>query len=207
MIDSVNVVMTLASVVLGAVLALTAGVWTERWKQRKEARAAARLVWLELSGGHAVLLALVALEEWPDKFFLRDDVWTAQRDRLALVSSAGDFRELQTSYLILRRLAQEPPEYDDPVLYWPSLMLIDKALLKLGELAGMERATLDYYRTPLRERLAKVLTSADKWRAKSGEKVGDVMGDDYRKAWLSVYPPELRARAEKAWADMKVDEP
>jgi hypothetical protein len=208
MIDSVNVVTTFASVVLGAVLALAAGVWTERWKQRKEARAAARLVWLELSLGYSCFLDVVALEEWPAKNFLSDDVWTAQRDRLALVSSAADFRELQASYLILHQFAQEPPdEHDDPVLYWPSLMLIDKALLKLGESAGIERGQLDYFRTPLRERLAEFHTDADKVRVKSGEGQGDVMSDDARKAVIDLYPPELRARAEKALAHVKVREP
>ncbi len=198
MIDSVNAVTTFASVLLGAVLALAAGVWTERWKQRKEARAAARLVWLELSLGYSALLEVVALEKWLHKTFPSDDVWTAQRDRLALVSSASDFRELQASYLILHQFAQEPPdEHDDPVLYWPSLMLIDKALLKLGESAGMERSQLDYFRTPLRERLAEVRTEADKLRAKSGEEQVDVMSDDTRKAVLDLYPPELRARAER----------
>ena len=55
---AVNVV-RLVSVVMGAVLALVGGMATELWKQHKAARAAARLVWLELILGRSALLGAV----------------------------------------------------------------------------------------------------------------------------------------------------
>jgi hypothetical protein len=77
-------VTALVSGVLGAVLAIAGGVATELWKQRTAARAAARLVWLELILARSALLGALALGEWPDDFPFSDDAWTAQRDRLAL---------------------------------------------------------------------------------------------------------------------------
>lgn len=95
---------TLASVVLGALLALAGGIWTERWKQRKEARAAARLVWLELMIDYSTLQGAVALEEWPAKFTFSEDAWMAQRDRLALVRSSRNFKPPTSFSAQLRKL-------------------------------------------------------------------------------------------------------
>jgi hypothetical protein len=200
MIDKVGALTTLASVVLGAVLAMAGGIGTERWKQRKEARAAARLVWLELIVGYSTLLAAVALEEWPAQFTFSDDAWMAQRDRLALVRSAQEFRELQTAYLVLRQLAQAPRDQrGDPVLYWPALASIDKAVCALGEVGGVERAQLDQFRTPLQDRLAEIRTTVARTQAMSREGQGDQIGDPVAEA-LDQFPPELRARAAEAIA-------
>lgn len=67
---------TLASVVLGALLALAGGIWTERWKQRKEARAAARLVWLELMIDYSTLQGPLLLRNGqPSSPFRRTPGW------------------------------------------------------------------------------------------------------------------------------------
>jgi hypothetical protein len=199
MIDRVDAITTLASVVLGAVLALAAGIWTERWKQRKEARAAARLVWLELRLGYTALLGVVALEKWPAKFLFYDDAWTDQRDRLALVRSAKEFQELQDAYLVLGTLARaSPDDLSDPVLYWPVLVMVDKAFCKLGEAAGIEGEQLDQYRVPLQRRLAELRANAEQLRAMPEVK-SKLMDDAIAKA-LDDFPPELRARAAEAFA-------
>jgi hypothetical protein len=200
MIDRVGVITTLASVALGAVLAMAGGIGTERWKQRKEARAAARLVWLELVVDYSTLLVAVALEEWPAQFSFSDDAWNAQRDRLALVRSAQEFRELQTAYLVLRQLAQtRPDQRGDPVLYWPVLASADKAVRALGEAGGIESAQLDPFRTPLQDRLVEIRTTVARTRAMPGEGQGDELDDPVAET-LDQFPPELRAHAAEAIA-------
>jgi hypothetical protein len=198
MIDKVDAITTLASVVLGAVLALAGGIWTERWKQRKDARAAARLVWLELLVGYSALLAVVALDEWPANFAFSDDAWIAQRDRLALIRSTNEFQELQTAYLVLRQLAQTPlGQRTEPVLCWPILLSVDRALRMLGETAGLEPAQLDQFRTPLRNRLAELRAAINRMRAMPGGEPGNPMDDALTKT-LDDFPPELRAHAAEA---------
>lgn len=59
-----DAVSTLAAAVLGALIALAGGWWTQRWTQRNEAKAAARLVWLELMIGYSALQVAVAFEGW-----------------------------------------------------------------------------------------------------------------------------------------------
>ena len=102
-------VVPLVSVVLGSVLAIGGGVATELWKQHKVARAAARLVWLELILARSALLGVVASGEWPDDFPFSDDAWTAQRDRLALGWNTRAFGDVQTAYLQLRAIVATPP--------------------------------------------------------------------------------------------------
>jgi hypothetical protein len=114
-------------VVLGAVLALVGGVATELWKQHQAARAAERLVWLELILARSVLLGAVALGEWPDDLPFSDDAWTAQRDRLALGWDTKAFREVLAAYLQLQAIATTPPaERGDTVLFWPALARHDR---------------------------------------------------------------------------------
>jgi predicted outer membrane lipoprotein len=199
MIDRVNAIMTLASVVLGAVLALAGGIVTERWKEHREARAAARLVWLELRLGYTSLLGVVALEKWPTKFLFSDDAWTAQRDRLALVRSAKEFQELQDAYLILGTLTRaSPDDLSEPVLYWPALVMVDRAFCKLGEAAGIEREQLDQYRAPLQKRVADLCANVAQLNA-TPEVKSKLMNDAIAKA-LDDFPAELRARATEAFA-------
>jgi hypothetical protein len=101
---------SLVSVILGAVLALAGGISTELWKQRKAARAAARLVWQELILARSALLGAVALGQWPDGDFpFADDAWRAQRDQLALGWDTTDFHDVQTAYLQLRAIATGLP--------------------------------------------------------------------------------------------------
>src|SRR5690348_8198423 len=54
----------LVGVVLGAALALAGGVFTEQWKQRREHRAAARLIWLELVRNWAIMFGAAWSGEW-----------------------------------------------------------------------------------------------------------------------------------------------
>ena len=191
---------TLASVVLGALLALAGGIWTERWKQRKEARAAARLVWLELMIDYSTLQGAVALEEWPAKFTFSEDAWMAQRDRLALVRSTEQFQELQTAYFVLRTIAQASPgQRSDPVLYWPALVSMDRAVRALGEAAGVERTQLDQFQTPLQDRLAETRRRVDQIRANPRGGQGNLTDDAVLKT-LDEFPPEFRTQAAEALA-------
>jgi hypothetical protein len=199
MIDRVDAIMTFASVVLGAVLALAGGVWTERWKQRKEVKAAARLVWLELGLGHAWLCAAVALDKWPAEFAFSDDAWIAQRDRLALVRSVKQFQDLQKTYFMLGALARGPAsDRNDPVLYWPALVTVDRAFSELAGAAGVRGAELDALRVPLQKRLAKLRTGVDRMNATP--EAQEKLIDDAETKALDGYPLELRARAAEAYA-------
>ena len=205
MISRVSALMTLASVVLGAVLALAGGVATERWKERREARAAARLVWLELRMGYTSLIGVVALERWPAKFLFSDDAWTAQRDRLALVRPTKEFQELQDTYLILGTLARaSADDVSDPVLYWPALVMVDRAFGKLAKAARVEGEQLDQYRAPLQKRVAELRATGEQVRA---PEVRKKLVDDAIARALDDFPPELRARAAEAFARQESGRP
>jgi hypothetical protein len=220
----------LVSVVLGAVLALAGGMATELWKQRKAARAAARLVWLELILGRSALLGAVALGEWPDDDLpFSDDAWTAQRDRLALGWDTKAFRDVQTAYLQLQAIAATPPaERGDTVLFWPALVTIDRGAEAVGMAARVEERELDQFRRPLAERLEETRTLIEQVRAAGPERMSDLFDDEafrqnaagilfYGKelvAWigprskaLDQFPPELRARAAEAIARQQHTEP
>src|SRR3954454_7080253 len=142
-------VSALVSVVLGAVLAIAGGVATEVWKQQKAARAAARLVWLELILARSALLGAVALGEWPDDFPFSDDAWTTQRDRLALGWQTKAFRDVQSAYLQLQAIVATPPaDRGDVVLFWPALVTIDRAAEAVGKAARADKTELEQFRRP-----------------------------------------------------------
>lgn len=220
----------LISVVLGAVLALAGGMATELWKQRKAARAAARLVWLELILGRSALLGAVALGEWPDDDFpFSDDAWTAQRDRLALGWDTTAFSDVHAAYLQLRAIATTPPaERGDTRLFWPALVTIERATQALGKAARVEKRELDQFRRPLAERLEETRTFIEQVRAAGPERMSELLDEEaFRQnaagilfngkelvAWigprskaLDQFPPELRARAAEAIADQQHTEP
>ena len=188
----------LAAVVLGAVLATASGVGTELWKQRRAARAAARLVWLELVSGYAVLLGAIAQERWPSttEYRFADEAWQANRDRLAVAGSAEEFQQLQAVFLALGGFSRTPPaQRAEPVLYWPLLLNVNRALLALGEKAKIG-PQLDTFRSPLPSRLAQVRAAMER-APKSREAAGKTFDDAVMKA-LDSFPPELRTRAADA---------
>lgn|SRR5262249_26744187 len=90
-----------------------------------------------------------------------------------------------------------PGDINEPVLYWPVLVKIDRALGKLGEAAGVERDQLDQYRVPLQKRLAEIRASAEQTHVPEGRR--KLIDDAVAKA-LDDYPPELRTRAAEAFA-------
>jgi hypothetical protein len=167
----------LVSAVLGAVLALVGGMATELWKQRKAARAAARLVWLELILARSALLGAVALSQWPDGGFpFADDVWTAQRDRLALAWTTRHFHDVQTAYLQLRAIADTPSaERGDPVLFRPALMLVERAAETVGRAAHVDKKELEQFRRPLSERLDETRMLVEQLRAAGPEQLSDLL--------------------------------
>jgi hypothetical protein len=173
-------VATLVSVVLGAVLAIAGGMATELWKQRKAARAAARLVWLELILGRSALLGAVALGEWPDGDFpFADDAWTSQRDRLALVWTTTEFHDVQMAYLQLQAIATTPPEErGDIMLFWPALVTIDRAAEAVGKAARVEKRELDQFRRSLAERLEETHTFVEQLRAAGPERMSDLFNEE-----------------------------
>jgi hypothetical protein len=215
-------VAALVSVVLGAVLAIAGGVATELWKQRKAARAAARLVWLELILARSALLGALALGEWPDDFPFSDDAWTAQRDRLALGWQTKAFRDVQTAYLQLQAIMATPPaDRGDAVLFWPALVAIDRAAEAVGKAARVEKRELEQFRRPLAERLEETRTFVEQVRAAGPERISGLFDEEaFREnaasilfhikelvTWiwprsnaLDQFPPELRARAAEAIA-------
>lgn len=219
----------LVSVVLGAVLALVGGVATELWKQRKAARAAARLVWLELILARSALFGAVALGRWRDDFPFSDDAWTAQRDRLALGWDTKAFRDVQAAYLQLQAIAATPPaERGDTGLFWPALVTIDRAAEAVGKAARVEQRELDQFRRPLAERLEETRTFVEQVRAAGPERMSDLLDEAaFRQnaagilfhgkellAWigprskeLDQFPPELLARAAEAIAHEQHTEP
>jgi hypothetical protein len=210
------------SVVLGAVLALAGGMATELWKQRKAARAAARLVWLELILARSALLGAVALGQWLDDFPFSDDAWMAQRDRLALGWDTKAFRDVQTAYLQLHAIATTPPaERGDTALFWPTLVMVDWAAEAVGKAARVEKSELDQFRRPLAERLEESRTFVEQVLAAGPERMSDIFDEEAFQqnaagilfhgkelvAWLwprskafDQFPPELRARVAEAVA-------
>ena len=221
---------TLVAVVLGAVLALAGGMATELWKQRKAARAAARLVWLELILGRSALLGAVALGEWPGGDFpFADDAWTAQRERLALVWTTTEFHDVQMAYLQLRAIATTPPEErGDIMLFWPALVTIDRAAEAVGKAARVEKRELDQFRRSLAERLEETHTFVEQVRAAGPERMSDLFNEEAfrqnaagilfhskelvtwiwpRSKALDQFPPEFRARAAEALAHEQRTEP
>ncbi|MER5322971.1 hypothetical protein [Streptosporangium roseum] len=215
-------VAAMMSVVLGAVLALVGGVATELWKQRKAARAAARLVWLELILARSALLGAVALGQWPDDFPFSDDVWMAQRERLALGWDMRAFRDVQTAYLQLTAIATtSPAERGDTALFWPALVMVDRAAEAVGKEARVDKRELDQFRRPLAERLEETRTFIEQVLAAGPEGMSDTFNEEAFQrnaagilfhskelvAWLwprskalDQFPPELRARAAEAIA-------
>jgi hypothetical protein len=190
----------LAGVVLGAVLALVGGVVTARLKERRDARAAARLVWLELIASWEVLFGTIVQDEWPQAWQFSQETWTGQRDRVALAFSEADFRQVQSVYLALGGLSEVPPnERPEPVLLWPLLELTDRAVLRLGELAGVDESQLGAFRTPLSDRINDASRQIETLRATppgAYELTDKVVA-------LSVadqYPEELQGRATAALA-------
>jgi hypothetical protein len=217
-------------VVLGAVLALAGGMATELWKQRKAARAAARLVWLELILARSALLGAVALGQWPDDDFpFSDDAWTAQRDRLALSWDTKAFRDVQTAYLQLQAIAATPPaERGDTALFWPALVMIERAAEAVGKAARVDKGELDQFRRPVAERLDETRTFIEQVRAAGPERMSELFNEKAfqqnasgillhskelvtwiwpRSKALDEFPPELRARAAEAIADQQHTEP
>ncbi len=217
----------LVSVVLGAVLALAGGMATELWKQRKAARAAARLVWLELILARSALLGALALGHWPDDDFpFSDDAWTAQRDRLALGWDTKAFRDVQTAYLQLQAIAATAPaERGDTALFWPALVTIERAAEAVGKEARVEQRELDQFRRPLAERLEETRAFVEQVRAAGPERMSDLLDEEaFRQnaagilfhskelvTWIwprsKAFPPELRARTAEAIADQQHTEP
>jgi hypothetical protein len=210
------------SVVLGGVLAIAGGVATELWKQQRAARAAARLVWLELILARSALLGAVALGEWPDDFPFSDEAWTTQRDRLALGWRTKAFRDVQTAYLQLQAIvATAPAERGDAVFFWPALVTIDRAAEAVGKAARAEKRELEQFRRPLAERLEETRTLVERVRAAGPEGISDLLDEEaFREnaagilfhikelvTWilprtdtLDQFPPDLRARAAEAIA-------
>ena len=143
---------------------------TELWKQRKAARAAARLVWLELILARSALPGAADLGEWPDDFPFSDDAWSTQRDRLALGWQTKAFRDVQTAYLQLQAIvATTPAERGDAVLFWPALVTIDQAAEAVGKAARVEKTSLEQFRRPLAERLAETRTFVERVRQPTSE--------------------------------------
>ena len=220
----------LVSVVLGAVLALAGGMATELWKQRKAARAAARLVWLELILARSALLGAVALGQWPDDDFpFSDDAWTAQRDRLALGWDTKAFRDVQTAYLQLQAIAATPPaERGDTALFWPALVMIERAAEAVGNAARVDKRELDQFRRPLAERLEETRNFVEQVRAAGPERMSELFNEEAfqqnaagillhskelvtwiwpRSKALEEFPPELRSRAAEVIADQQHTDP
>ncbi len=193
-------VSALAGVVLGAVLALASGVFTERLKERRAARASARLVWLELLASWGTVFGAVVQDEWPKTFPFSDDAWTGQRQQLALVLSDSDFRRLQSVYLALRSLSEAPSgERAEPVLLWPLLVMIDRSVLELGEVARIDESQLHQFRTPLAERIGRGSGQVAQLQAMFEDGPARSIRDTMSQA-LDEFPPELQPRAAEALA-------
>jgi hypothetical protein len=198
----VDTLSTLGGVVLGAVLAILGGVWTERWKQRQALRAAARLVWFEVMLGYSLLLGAIALERWPGKVVVWDDAWKSQRDRLALGLATEDFQELQTLFLVMRDIAERKDQArSEPVLYWQVLEVADRLVGTLGEIGRVEKEQLsalvgmplEYRVTQMRDQTRRLLTpdATDEGR-------DELIRQALESQALESFPPAMRARAAEA---------
>ena len=162
----------LVSVVLGGASSPSRAAWPPMWKQRKAARAAARLVWLELILARSAPPGAADLGEWPDDFPFSDDAWSTQRDRLALGWQTKAFRDVQTAYLQLQAIvATTPAERGDAVLFWPALVTIDQAAEAVGKAARVEKSELKQFWRPLAECLAETRTFVERVRAADPERI------------------------------------
>jgi hypothetical protein len=103
-------------------------------------------------------------------------------------------------YLALRSLSEaRAHERPEPVLLWPLLVTIDRAVLQLGEVARVGESQLHHFRTPLRERVARRTSQVAQLRAMIEEGLPDSIDEDAPKA-LDDSRPELQPRAGEALA-------
>jgi hypothetical protein len=160
---------TFLSLIVGAALALLGGFATEIWKQRRARRAAARLLLNELylnfevayklrrqadypehlkseiaTGSSHEDAALLARTKTGDDF--QDVVWNSQSDKLALVGSLEDFREIQQAYEGMNLVRQQEPSVG---ILDALVRTIGSATTRVGRLAGASRAELREVEDPL----------------------------------------------------------
>jgi hypothetical protein len=152
---------TFFSLIVGAALALLGGFATEIWKQRRERKAAARLLLNELYLNFDVAYKLRRQAEYPEDLKskmdpgsseadaelvamtlmvddFRDAVWNSQSDKLALVGLEG-FREIQGAYTGISLVRQRKPSVGmlDAVF-----RTIGNATTRVGRIAGASRTEL-----------------------------------------------------------------
>src|ERR1035438_681028 len=139
---------SLLSVLLGATLATLGGIATELWRQRRDRRVAARLIYQELLLNYGTILSFRMGDS--DRHVLdrlTDSAWRERSDKLTLLQSYDDFQRLWGLYQIFptlstTRRADAPP----PVIIDAVLDSLDTILVSIGSSAGLSRQFLDQMR-------------------------------------------------------------
>ena len=145
----------LAGVVLGAVLAMAAGIATELWKQRRVHRATARLLWFDLLRNWSVLFGVVASERWPEPLRIFVQTWQSVGDKLALGSSPKDLLQLQGIFGAMEDLHASDSRPDHASLLG-MVAEVEVALRTLGAEAGLkqDQVSIDFLDRPLVDRVS-----------------------------------------------------
>jgi hypothetical protein len=195
---------TLISLVLGALLATLGGIATELWRQRRERRSAARLVYHEMLLNYGVLLAVRSRDSDAESAVqrLRHAVWDAHAEKLALTQELDDWQRIWGAYEIFAALPTTIAKKRETVTSQHlDLMLdaVEEAALRLGRQAGVPENTLHENR---RVRLVADLAPNDRvavWNAYTTEGVHTADPD----GWLRERVAELQHARPRADGDSR----
>lgn len=135
-------------VILGAILAVLGGMATELWRQRRDRRVAARLIYQELLLNYGTILSFRMGDS--DRHVLdrlSDSAWRERSDKLTLVQSYEDFQRLWGIYQIFPTLSTiRSTDVPSPAIIDAVLDSLDDVLLSMGFSAGVSHQDLDQMR-------------------------------------------------------------
>jgi hypothetical protein len=130
---------TVASLLLGAVLATLGGMATELWKQRNSRRAAARLVYHEVRLNYGAVLGRRMGDVSADalKRQLRRTAWQSQADKLAVLGGFEEYQKLWGTYQAFEALAAADAENPSNSVLDAVLDSVQDVLERVGDMAGV----------------------------------------------------------------------
>lgn len=187
----------LVGVVLGAILAMAAGIATELWKQRRAHRALARVLWFDLLRNWAVLFGAVAYERWPEPLRMYTQSWHTLGEKLALGSDVQDLLQLQGVFGALDDL-QASDARPEPGVLGGLLATVEKALLGLAAEAGFRRdqAPIGFLDRPLIERVHAARLVKEQFPELPDDIKAALADPDEAAAAVERLPEELREALE-----------
>lgn len=135
---------SLLTLLLGAVLATLGGMFTELWRQRRDRRVAARLIYLELLRNYGVIVSFRVGDAGRSTLGqLSSITWKEQSSKFALLQSYTDFQGLWGLYQMFPILNGSEDGQLTPAAIDAVLNTLDDALMKVGSLAGIRSSSLE----------------------------------------------------------------